>query len=419
MPSCYFQRTFFYLNLFIMKYNFNIFSIFVAFVLVYIPLTAQENDVKEYKDVSYYVIAHQDDWQLFMGTNAANDIISGEKVVLIYLTAGDLHGNGEPYVPYYIIRETGATYSLHLLAENKLQGWCFEPYPTVTNPIFNGHPIRRYEYRNTVSYYLRVVDSDLNNMRWDHSAPGSTVDNSTNYLNWCDLCFTLSEILVSERVNHNTGWLNIPEVDDSLNPKDHVSHVNAGLATLYAVNYYLGENYPTALFVGYDTQNRPPNIGVVDAANEAGLSAAYNISLINHRIWNEWRDVNNIFQEWCGRNYYRVENSRDIPIEYYDCEWYEWRSSQKETELPIQKDGNCIIYPNPVSSKLTITVLEETDLESQIQIIDNKGIQKCSFACVQNEPLTIDVSGYDQGHYFVHITTKKGTVIKSIPILRE
>src|SRR5580704_6339006 len=48
----------------------------------------------QYTSVSYYVVAHPDDWQLFMGVNAFNDITpgiagSGTKVVLIYTTAGE------------------------------------------------------------------------------------------------------------------------------------------------------------------------------------------------------------------------------------------------------------------------------------------------------------------------------------------
>lgn len=385
-----------------------------------------------YTDVSYFVVAHQDDWQLFMGTNAGNDIISGEKVVIIYVTAGDLDGAQAPYgvdlcthdpnpyvnrtVPYYIIREVGATYSLHLMAENSAMGWCFEPYPTVTNPVINGHPVRRYEYRNTVSYFMRVIDNDLNHMGWDHSVSGNTIDGSTSYANWCDLTLTMARILLMERVSPgNTGWLNIPEVESSLNPGDHTSHIFAGKAALCAVNYHLGQNYPTALFVGYDTQNRPPNLGVVDAANEAGMSAAYNISLINHRIWNEWRGAGNLFQEWCARNYYRVSGSQDVRFEYCGCEREEIdvrRSSSNETP-----SGS--IYPNPASSVLNINIEEETDNNSKVLVFNAQGKLVFEQPCQQKTPVRVNVSNFIQGNYFVHITTKSGTVIHKTAVLRE
>ncbi len=43
-----------------------------------------------YSAVSIYVVAHQDDWQLFMTPDAYNDLIdSDKKTVFIYTTAGD------------------------------------------------------------------------------------------------------------------------------------------------------------------------------------------------------------------------------------------------------------------------------------------------------------------------------------------
>src|SRR6185369_14940016 len=59
---------------------------------------------REFPKVSFYVCAHEDDWQLFMGTDAFNDInnydekkgeANGTKVVIIYTTAGNLHDDDD------------------------------------------------------------------------------------------------------------------------------------------------------------------------------------------------------------------------------------------------------------------------------------------------------------------------------------
>ncbi|MBK8848309.1 MAG: PIG-L family deacetylase [Bacteroidetes bacterium] len=71
--------------------------------------------VAQFTKCSFYFSAHPDDWQLFIGTNAYNDMQeSNTKVVFIYVTAGDaglLTGKVPPAtVPYYVARERGAKY---------------------------------------------------------------------------------------------------------------------------------------------------------------------------------------------------------------------------------------------------------------------------------------------------------------------
>jgi hypothetical protein len=265
---------------------------------------------------------------------------------------------------------------------------------------------------------MRVVDTQFNEMGWNHDKPAKTIDNSTVYENWCDLTRTIADILLQERVGSSTGWLNIPEIDGNLNPGDHQSHIFSGLAALHAVNYHLGQTYPTALFVGYDTQNRPPNLGVVDAANEAGMSAAYNISLINHRIWNEWISPSYIFQEWCGRNYYRIVNSRDVG-EYYDCREVIDVDSRAENGQHQTSGSTAAVYPNPAGSILIVPIPDETDDNSRVLLFDKSGKQVFEQPCRQSIPLQINVGHLRQGNYFVHIIGKNGTTIQKVAVIRE
>src|SRR5690348_6845283 len=48
----------------------------------------------QFAEVSFYVVAHADDWQLFMHPNVFNDLITPSgKVVFIITTAGDAGAN--------------------------------------------------------------------------------------------------------------------------------------------------------------------------------------------------------------------------------------------------------------------------------------------------------------------------------------
>ena len=57
-----------------------------------------------FEKISFYVVAHADDWQLFMHPNVHADFIAPQcKVVFIITTAGDA-GKGERY---WLAREEG------------------------------------------------------------------------------------------------------------------------------------------------------------------------------------------------------------------------------------------------------------------------------------------------------------------------
>jgi hypothetical protein len=78
-------------------------------ILLFIFLLSQLPGIAQSR-VSFYVFAHPDDWQLFMGLDAYNDITGGDdhKVVMIQIGAGELdkgiggekNFKGKKYLPY-------------------------------------------------------------------------------------------------------------------------------------------------------------------------------------------------------------------------------------------------------------------------------------------------------------------------------
>src|SRR5689334_15682063 len=109
--------------------------------------------------VAFYVVAHQDDWQLFMNPfdNVTTPPAAPTKMVFVYTTAGGACGpdgnnpGGHP-VPFYIAREVGAQAAARALADTNQTDLASGQ---MDNMSFTGdnqpHLIRRYVFRNTVS----------------------------------------------------------------------------------------------------------------------------------------------------------------------------------------------------------------------------------------------------------------------------
>ncbi len=110
--------------------------------------------------VAFYFAAHEDDWQLFMNPNAYQDVQrTSTKVVFVYLTAGDAGaglGNGERSQPYYLARENGAKLSVKFMADAQKT----PAIPVDSVASISGHATKRWLYRNTVSYFLRLPDGN-------------------------------------------------------------------------------------------------------------------------------------------------------------------------------------------------------------------------------------------------------------------
>jgi len=262
---------------------------------------AQNNSKYPYNTVSYYVVAHQDDWQLFMGYQVWYDVRSydetmstpnGTKVVFIYVTDGAFQTKhcsntyneinasyrnpvtGAPAL-YSEIREEGAMNSIHLTASsNKKSASSVAPYPATTHSgdsgvYFNGHSVAVNKYKNTVSYFLRIntfgVDSWYNDFayQWwggesnDTACPlhninckAWSVDGDVFY-GYSDLVATIAAIYNYET---NTAgdvvpgcipWVNMQDPNPNINICDNREHTAAGLAAFDAAVQY-SNNMPGA-----------------------------------------------------------------------------------------------------------------------------------------------------------------------------
>ena len=213
--------------------------------------------------VAFYISAHQDDWQLFRGRQAWDDVADPRNtVVLIYLTAGD----GGRTDGWWEIRERAALESCRLITGEATI------VPSVR--LFRRHPIACRVCGNTASYFLRLPEGRLTALR-DATSAAETIDGSTTYQDWDDLCETVRAILDAERLaaGCDRPWVNAHDYDPTSNPSppDHPEHLVAGLAVLDAT----GADYQRAWWAGYGVAFRPANLSEVDTARKRRLFLSY------------------------------------------------------------------------------------------------------------------------------------------------
>jgi hypothetical protein len=265
--------------------------------------------------VAFYFAAHEDDWQLFMNPNAYYDVHrASTKVVFVYLTAGDAGlglGKGEGSQPYYLARENGAKVSVKFMvdAEKELA------IPIQTSFLFSVHPINKWIYQNTVSYFLRLPDGNPEGTGYSTTGLQSlkrlrdraisrifSIDSSTSYQGWDDLRSTIRALIDQERGKATSVWVNLPDTNMLKNVGDHQDHqhtvkcVLEGILDLPCINKVFYLNYATAKL--------PVNMNAVESQIEVGTFGALVAgvtALDNGSPWDQ------LHRSWLSRHYFRTE----------------------------------------------------------------------------------------------------------------
>ncbi len=266
---------------------------------------------------SFYVVAHEDDWQLFMGINAALDVPGADsKIVFVHTTAGDAGlgtGTGGTPMPYYLARENEALSAIRFLANLGVVG--AGPSGAVSTITINGKSLHRIAYKNTVAYFLRLPDGNVNGGRGYPSTGNqslllldlgaireiSAIDGSAVYYGWADLVETLRAILLYEAHGSPDVWINVPDTDTTINPNDHPDHIYTGIAMLDAIASLPCVN--AALFTGYASATMPINLGASEVMLQTGLWAVTTAALTDSYQLSTWDPGHNSF---VGREYFRV-----------------------------------------------------------------------------------------------------------------
>lgn len=269
--------------------------------------------------VSFYFGAHEDDWQLFMNPNAYQDVHrDSTKVVFVYLTAGDAGaglGNAGRSQPYYLARENGAKHSVKFIADAAND---IPVIPLHSVGLFSGHPISKWVYGNTVSYFLRLPDGNpegtgylttgfqsLKRLSDKAISRITAIDNSTTYRDWNDLKSTLRALIDHERDKASAVWVNLPDTDTVKNTGDHQDHQHTARGVLEAIADLTCVN--KLFYLNYITDVLPENMNAADREIEAGTFGALvtGVTSLDHESpWDK------LHRSWLSRHYFRMERGK-------------------------------------------------------------------------------------------------------------
>ena len=264
--------------------------------------------------VAFYFAAHEDNWQLFMNPNAYNDVHSpSSKVVFVYLTAGDAGvglGNGGRSQPYYLARENGAKLSVKFMVDAKSE----PTIPVNSAALVSGHPISKWVYGNTVSYFLRLPDGNpqgtgyattglqsLKRFRDGAISRMTAIDSSTTYRRWDDLRSTLRALIGQERGNATRVSVNLPDTNMQKNVGDHEDHQHTAKGVLEAI-----ADLPCiskVFYLDYVTEKMPENMSASEREIEAGTFGALVVGLTALDHPSPWDALH---RSWLSRHYFRT-----------------------------------------------------------------------------------------------------------------
>lgn len=280
---------------------------------------AQANDrviyiSNSFRSVDVVLVAHQDDWQLFMGDIVARQVrTTGNQVIFIYLTAGD---DGRDSL-YWATRERGALESTRvavgLAVTDSAADQC-----SMANAL--EHVIRKCTIANTESYFLRLPDGrrsgagfarhsheSLRRLRGKRIASISAVDGSTAYDGWADLISTVG-VLIRESSVDRIVTIHTSDPSVVVNPHDHFDHRMAGLLV---ADSRRKNRWNVVYYAGYALATRAANRSRDQARLKTALFLAYDtvITRVNPK-WSAYREHPAFYSECMLRTYGRRVTSR-------------------------------------------------------------------------------------------------------------
>lgn len=251
--------------------------------------------------VSFYIVAHADDWQLFMNPNVYYDLVNPEiKVIFIILTSGDA---GE-IESFWAAREEGSLSSIR---------FCLAPRGVLSESRgsrkFDQHEISYSSINNITSYFLRLPDGNLDGSGFSRYAFQSlsklragqirsikAVDNSATYNSWSELYKTLEMIIKSESQDISEILINYLNPDMEINPNDHTDHILTGQAiqSMSIIN-----NLRQTLFVGYSVNNVQKEMKLNEFFWKVGMFSAYEKALYDGTGYSTLHESIDTYLKWC------------------------------------------------------------------------------------------------------------------------
>jgi LmbE family N-acetylglucosaminyl deacetylase len=259
-----------------------------------------------------FIVAHEDDWQLFMGDIAARQIRAGDSVSFIYLTAGD---DGRDSL-YWRTRERAALQSTRVAIGRDASDSTEVRCSTMT--VLH-HALQQCAVANTKSYFLRLPDGkrngagfashdyqSLRKLRGRKIPVVNAIDRSAAYEGWEDLTATISTIIGSASPDRDVV-VHASDPSITANPHDHFDHRMAGLLV---EDLRRTQRWNTQYYVGYALATHAANRSTDEAREKTAIFLAYDKEMrrVNPK-WSAYDEHRQFYSECMLRTYARKARS--------------------------------------------------------------------------------------------------------------
>lgn len=358
---------------------------------VFLPAFAQNK-------VAIYVVAHPDDWQLFMGNDAYADIQdTSNRVIFILTTSGDAtRDKPKPNLRLARSRERGVLNSVRFSADMKTE---VDSVCQTRRVTINNHEMLCYPYKHVTTYFLRLPDGCFSSgymgqsLEYLHNgaiARITALDSSATYEGWKDLVQTIRAIMVKETAGHTNVTLSYQDHDEDVNVKDHPDHVFSGLAAAQAGSALALPQHTG--YLGYCITKKPVNISAEETAVKTGVFALADFGITEQ---GDGSSFNSWHMAFLPRTY-----SRKLPL--------------------VDSSGNphfslrMTVYPNPAAGSTVQVSYTLTHTETvQLALTDVNGAIRWRSGNIPSisgdNQYTVPLSGIAPGIYFLSLATATGT----------
>ncbi len=248
-------------------------SLLTAILFLFSSLIFAQNQT------SVYIVAHPDDWQLFMGNDAYNDIQdTSNKVIFIITTSGDASYNDpKPNLRFARSRERGVLNSVRFCADMKtvVDSGCRTKRVTI-----NHHQLLCYPYKHVKTYFMRLPDGcysagylgqSLEYLHDEKISRITSIDSAETYEGWQDVVQTIRAIITTETKDQNNVSVNYQDHDRDYNTGDHPDHLFTGLAASQAAAAIPMIKHRG--YMDYRLAKQPINLSSEEIAIKAGIFA--------------------------------------------------------------------------------------------------------------------------------------------------
>ena len=208
--------------------------------------------------LAVFLVAHPDDWQLFMGDVAVRHLARADRALFIIVSAGDAGRSAS----YWRARESGALASMRaaLALADQPVTHATTKFLRLPDGKPDGAGFSATGFQSLQRLEQRMVPHLL------------SIDSTTRYANVREVIQALRTIVQGEQRLGMYVHLHTHDPDRQHNPGDHADHRSVGRLALALAE---SMRVPVTLYSGYVNIRRPDNLSATDAARKAYLFVAY------------------------------------------------------------------------------------------------------------------------------------------------